>query len=253
MTAYQNAAGYKQHIGQLQIASMAEISQVDLANAAKSGVDALAYRFAISNLDTFAITGDVHLYDQHNQNHELDIYDPATCLGSMTKQYIDDRSMFLAGLLERAITEATPIGGALAEYRDLSSGEILHVDAPSHANPARQFLFGTDQGESLIGLGSDDHLYGYEDVDQLSGGEGNDYLNGGDGNDTLEGGVGDDTLYGEAGDDVLEGGDGNDYLNGGDGNDTLNGGAGDDYLKGYGGDDVMDGGDGNDTLYGYDG
>ncbi|MEJ2407665.1 MAG: hypothetical protein P8171_26075 [Candidatus Thiodiazotropha sp.] len=26
----QNAAGYKQHIGQLQIASMAEISQVDL-------------------------------------------------------------------------------------------------------------------------------------------------------------------------------------------------------------------------------
>jgi Ca2+-binding RTX toxin-like protein len=70
------------------------------------------------------------------------------------------------------------------------------------------------------------------------GTEDSDTLTGMGTNDTLSGLGGDDILSGQAGNDVLLGGDGNDSLNGGSGNDTLDGGLGIDTLVGGSGNDV---------------
>ncbi|WP_170337070.1 calcium-binding protein [Ruegeria arenilitoris] len=110
-------------------------------------------------------------------------------------------------------------------------------------------------------------VFGTNDGDSLLGGSGDDSISGGAGNDTLDGGTGADTLNGEAGADTIFGNDGNDSLIGGAGLDTLVGGAGDDTL--IAGDDTVDaasgtynpgdegeslsGGLGNDSLIGGDG
>lgn len=85
----------------------------------------------------------------------------------------------------------------------------------------KDFVFGSEQAETLRGLAEADLLVGLG---------GNDLLFAGEGDDALIGGEGNDILLGEAGSDLLEGGNGNDWLNGGSGIDTLVGGAGQDVF-----------------------
>jgi aryl-phospho-beta-D-glucosidase BglC (GH1 family) len=125
--------------------------------------------------------------------------------------------------------------------------------------PARSFLFGTSETDSLFGdAGKDwldagdgnDFLFGMLGNDTLGAGDGDDWLDGGDGDDFLFGMVGNDTLGGGAGDDWLDGGAGDDLMAGGAGNETMGGGDGNDAMYGESGDDLMVGGAGEDLIAG---
>ncbi|WP_424989957.1 hypothetical protein [Fluviibacterium sp. S390] len=131
-----------------------------------------------------------------------------------------------------------------AGSRGIADGEIL---------VSIENLFGTDNGDTLLGDRAANIFFGADGNDTLAGRQGADLLSGDEGNDTLYGDEGRDQLYGDEGDDVLEGGDENDYLDGGDGNDFLRGGTGDDTLIGGAGNDHGFGGAGEDTyVYGGD-
>ncbi len=99
---------------------------------------------------------------------------------------------------------------------------------------------------------ADQFLFGTEQSDTLAGGDGNDHIDGLGGNDTLSGNAGADTLDGGLGNDSLRGGEGNDLLFGADGNDILDGEAGDDTLDGGAGLDIyrFGRGDGHDVIAG---
>lgn len=88
-------------------------------------------------------------------------------------------------------------------------------------SPSKDFVFGSDQSETLQSFAEGDLILALG---------GDDFLLAGDGDDALLGGEGNDVLSGEAGNDLLEGENGNDWLNGGAGIDTLTGGAGQDVF-----------------------
>lgn len=71
------------------------------------------------------------------------------------------------------------------------------------ANDFNNLLFGTDEADTMDGLGGNDWMFGL------------------DGDDTMNGGDGDDKIYGGDGDDIITGGLGADRLTGGDGADTF--------------------------------
>ena len=145
------------------------------------------------------------------------------------------------------------------------------------------FLWGTDNPESMNGLAGNDTLIGNAGNDTLTGGDGDDTLDGGYGADTMAGGAGDDTYFVDtAGDTTTEAADqgidtvysgvdrtlgtnlenlvlygaattgtGNtldNQLIGNALNNTLSGGSGNDFLDGGAGQDAMTGGIGDDTF-----
>ena len=125
-------------------------------------------------------------------------------------------------------------------------------------------LIGANNSDWIFGLGGDDILIGLLNDDQLNGGEGKDTLNGGDGFDVASyigdtAGVTIDLSAGTAvgalsGNDTLSGieqvygGSGNDTFTGASGADSFNGYDGDDTVYGTAGNDVYAGSSGTDTL-----
>ncbi len=105
-------------------------------------------------------------------------------------------------------------------------------------------------GDWLIGTNNDDTIYGLGGNDLLSGRDGDDGLYGGAGADSVFGGNGNDVLVTENGEDYLDGGAGADDLYGGNNNDVLIGGNGADDLYGGAGNDTIAGGNGADNYYG---
>ncbi len=207
------------------------VSTSSLAGSANlDNADGFAYRYALENLNSFAITGDVDLYAQHNQNDELKIE-------NFTEQYLEDRAKFL-------------------ELKN--KYYALDVDNLSAQDEDIYFEQRADTDTQAIILQSDS-LGAYPHPSYIFGGSGDDIIEGdidtslSPVSDHLYGGKGNDFLQGHSGDDYLEGGTGIDVLDGGDGQDTLIGGKGDDYL--YAGKsevgkyDLLDGGEGNDSYY----
>ncbi|MHB9119731.1 MAG: hypothetical protein ACYC2R_15890, partial [Burkholderiales bacterium] len=78
--------------GLLTITSLATKPASDIATLAKSD---LAYRYALNELNPFAITGDAGLYAPFNAHGELDLYDPATGTGNLSDSYLSDRAAML--------------------------------------------------------------------------------------------------------------------------------------------------------------
>ncbi|PHS67779.1 MAG: hypothetical protein COB23_10175 [Methylophaga sp.] len=217
-----------------------------LANSSDlNNAEGFAYRYALVNLNPFAITGSDSLYTQHNMEGELNIE-------NFTDQYLQDRARFL-GLKNEAFSQDDVIRlaevveeGEQTFYRDLSSDVLKNIiqDAGPHQGIVlpQYVTFGTDNDES---------------GPLINGSVKNDRLYGGGGDDTIKGSLGDDYIEGNSGIDVLEGGSGKDRLLGGTEDDTLYGGEGDDHLEGGTGFDTyiyntMDE-DGNDTIIDSDG
>jgi Ca2+-binding RTX toxin-like protein len=123
-----------------------------------------------------------------------------------------------------------------------------YLDARGELNPngignASEMFGGTDDADTIKGLGGDDCIWGDG---------GNDIAYGGTGNDFIDGGTGNDNIFGEAGNDLLRGGDGNDSMFGGSENDDMYGGEGNDKIFGETGSDDINGQAGNDQLFGGD-
>jgi trimeric autotransporter adhesin len=214
----------------------------------------MASRYALYRLRYVAVTG--LDYSEYNTQGQLDLYDPITQEGEMTRAYLADRAAFASVVVTNYLFGIAPLEGDQAiEFKDETTGEHLTIrndrdhatqriffggdhDDTLTGGPDQDRLYGGLGDDRLIGEAQNDYLEGNAGIDRLEGGAGNDELYGGEGNDSnihgagLYGGAGDDALYGEAGHDTLDGGDDRDLLVGGLGQDHLIGGNGIDILYG---------------------
>ncbi|MCU7861078.1 MAG: hypothetical protein KZQ86_14890, partial [Candidatus Thiodiazotropha sp. (ex Lucinoma kastoroae)] len=260
-----NSVLYQQAMGVVEIVPLTDTIQSDMVDLAMSDQDALAYRYALINLDPFAVTGDRGLYAQHNEHDELELYDPVTQTGTLTDNYLQDRTYYLRAMMHRNefdLANLTTSGDGVF-FWDANAGEFASASDPEIVvrqdwDDLVHYRFGGegDEGnDELAGGNKDDLIYGGGGNDVLTGNDGDDYLEGNAGIDKLDGGIGNDELYGGAGNDNgndggLMGGVGDDALYGEAGNDTLDGGDDRDLLVGGLGQDHLIGGDGFDNLYG---
>jgi hypothetical protein len=262
-----NSVLYEQAKGVVEIVPLTGLTQAEIIQSVESGDDALAYRYALTHLDPFAVTGDVGLFDQHNQNNELELYDSATQTGELTQAYLQDRARYLRATLLRNENDvqsltATTDDGEL--YWDAEAGQLIAAPTVGttfgvDTENLIHYRFGGDGDErngELDGGSNNDLIYGGGGDDILNGNDGRDYLEGNAGIDLLDGGAGNDELRGGSGDDArihnagLYGREGDDALYGEAGNDTLDGGIGLDLLVGGLGQDHLIGGEGIDNLFG---
>ncbi|MEW6248963.1 MAG: calcium-binding protein [Nitrospirota bacterium] len=174
-------------------------------------VNDIAYRYALKELNPFAVIGVD--YSRFNQNGALDLFDELLGTGTLTQQYLEDRALFLAEKLavNQGDLDQSPNG---IHFKDVASNDEIQTTSLFSIDD-RQFLFGGDDSDALQGEGKDDHLFGGGGHDVLFGQGGTDYLEGGAGNDILAGGAGDnDLLVGGAGFDtyIYNSGDGTDRI-----------------------------------------
>jgi Ca2+-binding RTX toxin-like protein len=266
-------------------------ASVIVGNADLETTDAVAYRYALKELDAFTVLGATAtqteaLYAPHRTGGALDLFNDTTGTGTLTTQYLTDRALFLKEKIAlNQLDQATSAGNI--HFKDFTPNGLEITTTPS-LRADRQFLFGSDDLDTLTGGSKDDHLYGGGSVDVLIGNDGRDYLEGNGGSDRLEGGAGADTMVGgsgndtylvdDAGDQVIEVGDngtndtvessvtfslvgttvetltltGTSDLNGtgNELNNTITGNNGINRLDGKGGTDHLIGGIGNDILIG---
>ena len=176
--------------------------------AAGDGADALAYRYALVNLNPFVVTG--FDYISHNNNHQLDLYNPETGEGTITDKYLKDRAKMLAwkqkyDIEDESYTSEWDNWSVIGDWDFIDhSTQIdgqplkLSIDGVYLASTDNfQIAFGSENSDTLTGEGLKDHLYGGDDNDTLEGKGGNDYLEGGKGNDTYIYTTGDglDTIF----------------------------------------------------------
>jgi Ca2+-binding RTX toxin-like protein len=161
-----------------------------------SGSTALAYRYALKELNPFAIVGDNALYSLHNQSGELELYDPISGSGTLTEMWIKDRAEFFVSQNKSAIVDGE------ITLRHPTKESLQYIDKNLKAADGENDLTVNIAGTSRLGLSNPYKI-----------------VFGSDGNDVIEGSnlLTRDRLYGEEGDDFLVGGGGNDYLEGGRG------------------------------------
>ena len=187
--AIQESSLYTTNEGRLSVVSTAGVTD-------EAQTD-LAYRYAVVNLNPFAILGDDTLYAQFET--ELALYNPASRTGNLTENYITDKSYFLNQLVEynRSDDDDTVSANSTEYFFDYQSYSEINHDLKTNNVNAGRYIFADDKGK------------------KVAGGEGADHLYGGAGNDILM-----ETEYpgSDTSDDYLEGGAGNDsyYVGGGD-------------------------------------
>ena len=227
-------------IGTGSIESLVGQSASTLETLAKTGGDALAYRYALKAGNPFAVLG--ANYDLHNADGALELYDPATGQGELTERYLSERARLLDYWIKHNLTDGQRnVDTSLPTnryYQDIATGASFIVDRTTNTSPDNtvkpKYLFGGEGDDMLWGGDDHDVLFGGAGMDRLDGAQGNDYLEGNAGSDILTGGEGSDTLYGGTGADLLEGGQGTDLLLGGAGDDTYQ------FSMGSGGDSIDD-------------
>lgn len=221
-----------------QIISLATMSSNEIYAAARNAdATGMAYRFALQDLNPFAVIGAD--YTQHNVNGAVDLYNAQIGQGTWTLNALSDRAELLAETLKFTRADGTPGDASVTLYEDKST----LFNNGRNATATEVVTFGGTENDPLDGRLGNDHLYGGAGDDVLNGLAGQDYLEGGVDNDELHGGSENDILLGQQGDDQLYGGADNDRLNGGLGNDLLDGGTGLDthvYHSGQGQDRIVD-------------
>ena len=226
-----------------QIIDLAGMDGAALSKLARTDV---GYRYALSELDTVAITGNRALLAAANIDSDLDRFDPDTGEVQLSDAWLADRSKLLAWKMAAdAGNDLTIEGNQSWSFIDRSKrgadGLPLTVKLTAREG-------GENQNQVIFGAANADFIKGQAGTDRIYGGGGDDVLRGAAGADHLEGGHGDDLVFGGSGNDELAGNQGNDEIDGGRGADTLDGGSGDDILTGGRGDDQLAGGDGADTY-----
>jgi Ca2+-binding RTX toxin-like protein len=212
-------------------------------NALLPGATGTAFRYALKELNPIAVIG--ANYDQFHNPGDLDLFNPETGNGALTREYLADRASFLGRKLELNTNNGPGLVDQLngIHWKDYASDYEINPGAIFSRTP-REYLFGGHGDDMLTGNIFADRLYGGDGEDTIEGNASNDYIEGNDGNDVLlSGGSGKDIIFGGQGDDTLDGGSGNDILDGGLDNDILKGGTGLDtyfYRTGQGLDRIVD-------------
>ncbi|ARU88632.1 calcium-binding protein [Pseudomonas sp. M30-35] len=214
-TSFENKFGIRDMVGQTS-GSTTEL-------ALYGNDEGLAVRRALLELKPYAVIG----ANYASLAVQLELYNESTGLGSLTQEWVADRSKMLGGLITKwTISENQQVTNYAAkdgfDYRDFASGqEVLVLPDPfvEFQPLVHRVYFGGDATDTLEGQIGNDRFYGMGGNDTLKGDAGHDYLEGGIGNDQLDGGDGRDTISGGNGDDEIIGGSGNDLLYGGGGRD----------------------------------
>lgn len=144
-----------------RIRDLTAVSASTIASTATSGADALAYRYALKELNPFAITGlDYNsLHNSGDKQGALELFKPADGTGQLTEEYLKDRAEFLSGLIKANIQDAVSIRGANTNtnklYVDVSAntvvtvkGQVLGFDS---TEAAAQYRFGGTGNDTLTG------------------------------------------------------------------------------------------------------
>lgn len=123
--------------------------------------DGYAYRYALTTLNTFAITGDASLYTQHNQNGELNAE-------NFSAQKLNDRAAFLNLIIQRNIDDQHgSYSLTLDEAPDIDDAEItkspvlLDLDGDGIDTTSLSIFFDHDADgfqEKTAWVGADDGL-----------------------------------------------------------------------------------------------
>ena len=175
-------------------------------NAQANTPDGLAYRYALANLNPFAVTGDASLYASHNAAGELNRHDPATGTGNLSDLYLQDRAAMLSwklkfnvgaedsdddrlGIFNRGDKpyseewDSFSISGDW-DFIDKASGITLAIDGVDLTTTINhQIVFGSAASETLVGDSLIDRLYGGAGSDTLLGDSGSELIYGGAAND----------------------------------------------------------------------
>lgn len=218
------------YAGQTALVALPDLDAYAIAYRALAD-DGIAYRYALQELQPYAVLGPSGLYQGPNADQSLDLLNPDTGLGQ-SEQWIWARSLFLDAKVWHHTSDGQLPARALGGYfLDRESG----LEIGTSAGSAPMHVFAADGSAApLEGNGGDDFLFGGSGAESLSGAGGRDYLEGGLGSDALSGGAGADVLIGGQGDDILSGGEGDDFLEGGVGFDIYV------YESGGGFDEIAD-------------
>ncbi len=177
------------------------------SNPDPTSTTAIAYRYAIKELNPFAVTG-VDYKPLHNANGELDRYDPDNRSGSLTDKWIEDRAAMLEKLIDINMADQAEIvpgsnrymiGGPIS-YVDLQSGRRLEKAVQGLDRSA---VFGSDHADAVQGDVKADRLYGMGGTDFLEGKGDDDYLEGGSGLDIYQYGASEAGINSNDGDDEI--------------------------------------------------
>ena len=218
-----NDATYR---GMLQIAPSEPAAATLLSQIhGASGLDKLAYSYAITRLNAFVAfdTADAGLYAQFQAGGDdagkLDPYDVATNPQGLTNSYLADRANFLERKLWFNSQDINPVNPAPQDpgapafltdstlFADAASGYVIAQGfQPAYPfDNVRRYYFGSDAPDEAIGGQVEDHLYGGGGTDILQGDLGPDYLEGGAGLDVylFKSGDGADTVLDSDGEGLL--------------------------------------------------
>jgi len=183
--------------GTLTVTSLTSKTASEIVTQAQQNTpEGLACRYALNQLNPFAVTGNDSLYAAHNATGELDLYHPASGTGSLTDLYLADRTAMLAWKMKFDTTDKSY---SLNWNTDTVSGNWDFIDQGTLINGTplklaidgrgmtlydHQIIFGDSSSNILTGSGDSDHIYGGGGGDTLTGGSGDDHLEGGAGTDT---------------------------------------------------------------------
>ena len=175
-----------------------EASVQYLKDKATDDSDAYAFRYALKELNPFAVTGVD--YSAHNQDGRLELYDREYHTGSLTQKWIEDSATFLVWKSRAFLGDVKVVGDFGTEDQEfihvpgqariytMDSQTMVDANGLPSGPPSdpRRFVFGGDKSDVLTGGKKDDRLYGGFGRDILQGGEQDDYLEGGAGLDIYQ-------------------------------------------------------------------
>jgi Ca2+-binding RTX toxin-like protein len=170
----------------ITIASFASTSGDEWLTQALDNETGLPFRYAIVELNPFAVISDNSIYDLHDVSAYA-LYDPVSRTGQLTAEFLQDR----LGLLELQnqvnlgdLDPASVNGFDSMQYMENWAGyEPLNLLIDGYDLNFQHIVFDR-QSTELTGSGHDDRLYAGEQDNLISGGAGDDYLEGGLGFDT---------------------------------------------------------------------
>ena len=215
---------YAENSGWKQVGSIYE-------QALENSERGLAYRYALRELNPFAVVGAD--YAEQNKDHSLDLYS-ADNQNGMTREYIEKRAEMLAwknafGLANMDYTD--DFGSTnLSELGEKTAAGITSSLSSLGFRREAAMLALSSAFVSMLPVKDLKGDWTYEDKAEnlsfnIDGGNltnlSNHYVRfGAEGKDNLEGDKLEDYLFGDAGNDTLKGGEGSDYMEGGQDYDT---------------------------------
>jgi Ca2+-binding RTX toxin-like protein len=184
------------------VASVVGMELSELIGNAQAA-DGIAYRYALRELNPFALLGPDTIYNNTNTGPggetipslnaagDLDPFlSPTDTPAGMTPRYIEDRAAFLVWKNAANIVDAVAHNDPSSSdsWRYVDSGQLYSISVVGNSSglPTRMAAFGGDGVDALQGTSTNDRIYGGKGRDFIEGGRGDDYMEGGVGRDLYQ-------------------------------------------------------------------